>query len=65
MFYLKQRKDKLALKLETLVVSMEDLDYILAVEDYRDLYSMNCEDIQLFLKVLLRQTEYEKIIFDI
>lgn len=64
-FYLKQRKDKLALKLETLVVSMDKLDCIFSVEDYRDLYSLNCDDIRLFLKILLQQTEYEKVIFDI
>lgn len=64
-FYLKQRKEKLALKLETIVVSVENLDLILSVEDYRDLYSLSCEDIRRFLKVLLQQTEYERIVFDI
>lgn len=64
-FYLKQRKDKLALKLETLIVSVDGMDYIPAVEDYRDLYEMNCEDISLLLKVLLQQTGYEKTVFDI
>lgn len=64
-FYLKQRKDKLALKLETLVVTMEELDYLFAVEDYRDLYSVNCDDIRLLLKVLLQQTGYQRVIFDI
>lgn len=64
-FYLKQRKEKLALKLETIVVSVDEVDHILAVEDYRDLYSLSCEDIRCFLKVLLQQTEYERIVFDI
>lgn len=64
-FYLKQRKDKLALKLETLIISASELDYIMAVEDYRDLYAMDCEDVRFLLKILLQQTEYEKIIFDI
>lgn len=64
-FYLKQRKDKLALKLESIVVSVDALDYIFAVEDYRDLYSLSSEDIKRLLKALLRQTEYEKILFDI
>ncbi len=64
-FYLKQRKDRLALKLETLVVSREGLDYIYAVEDYRDLYSINGEDMDYLVKVLLQQTEYEKVVFDI
>ena len=64
-FYLKQRKEKLALKLETVVVSKERTDYIFAVEDYRDLYSLNCEDIHHFLEVLSQQADYETIIFDI
>lgn len=64
-FYLKQRKDKLSLKLESLVVSVDGLDYLLTVEDYRDLYSVNCDDMCLFLKVLLHQSEYEKVVFDI
>jgi hypothetical protein len=64
-FYLKQRKEKLALKLETIVISKNNLSMIPTVEDYRDLYSLNCEDIRHFLKVLLQQTEYGKIIFDI
>lgn len=64
-FYLKQRKEKLALKLETVVVSKERTDYIFAVEDYRDLYSLNSEDIRHFLEVLSQQADYETIIFDI
>jgi len=64
-FYLKQRKEKLALKLETVVTSKEGLDYIFAVEDYRDLYSLNCEDVFQFLEVLSQQTDYETVIFDI
>lgn len=64
-FYLKQRKEKLALKLETIIVSLGEADYILGVEDYRDLYSLSCEDIRRFLKVLFQYTEYERIVFDI
>lgn len=64
-FYLKQRKEKLALKLETVVIPLEELDVILAVEDYRDLYSLGCEEMRQLLKVLLQQTDYEKVIFDI
>lgn len=64
-FYLKQRKEKLALKLETIIAAIDGLDYIFAVEDYRDLYSLSCEDIRRFIKVLLQETEYEKVVFDI
>ena len=64
-FYLKQRKEKLALKLETVVTSKEGKDYIFAVEDYRDLYTLKWEDICQFLEVLSQQTDYETVIFDI
>lgn len=64
-FYLKQRKDKLAMKLESLISVIDGVRGILAVEDYRDLYQMTKEDMELFLDVLEKQTEYEKIIFDI
>lgn len=64
-FYLKQRKEKLALKLESLIYSVDGLDAIAAVEDYRDLYHMNQQDMEHFLKVLIHQTEYERLVFDI
>lgn len=64
-FYVKQRKEKLALKLESLTFSVERLDVISAVEDYRDLYYMNQEDVEYLLEVLLSQTDYEQIVFDI
>lgn len=64
-FYLKQRKEKLALKLETVIISQEGVDYIFSVEDYRDLYSLNREDICHFLEVLSHQTDYDSIVFDI
>lgn len=64
-FYLKQRKEKLALKLETVIASQEGVDYIFSVEDYRDLYSLNREDICHFFEVLSHQTDYDSIVFDI
>lgn len=64
-FYLKQRKEKLALKLETLVWSVQEAECIFAVEDYRDLHSLTVEDVQTFLEVLSVQTPYEAVVFDI
>jgi hypothetical protein len=64
-FYLKQRREKLALKLETVTVSQEEVDYIYAVEDCRDLYSLTSEDIHCFLEVLSQQTDYASVVFDI
>lgn len=64
-FYLRQKKEKLALKLETLVYQWAGADILSGVEDYRDLLSITREDIQSFLEILLGQTGYEKIFFDI
>ena len=64
-FYLRQKKEKLALKLETLVYPWEGVDILPGVGDYRDLFSITREDIQGLIEILLVQTEYEKIFFDI
>lgn len=64
-FYLQQRKDKLALKLDSLVYEWEQVDYLLAVENYRDLHQMTREDMACFLKILSEETSYEKFIFDV
>ena len=64
-FYLRQKKEKLALKLESLVYQWEGADILSGVEDYRDLLSITTEDMQKFLEILLGQTEYERIFFDI
>lgn len=64
-FYIKQKKDKLALKLESIVHENGEYSYILPVEDYRDLYSISTEDIELFINVLDKETAYEKVVFDV
>lgn len=64
-FYLKQRSEKLAWKLQPLIQERRGIDYIGPVEDYRDLYSLNREDIDLFLTVLAKETRYEQVIFDV
>lgn len=65
LFYLRQRKGKLALKLESILRKKGDLDCICSVNDYRDLYSLTKEDMTEFLQVLINQTEYGIFIFDI
>lgn len=64
-FYLKQRNVKLAWKLQPLIQERGGIDYIGPVEDYRDLYSLNREDIDLLLTVLAKETGYEQVIFDV
>lgn len=64
-FFLRQHREKVALKLESLVCHDNGLDYIAAVEDYRDLYSMTITDLQRLLVVLAEETMYSTIVFDI
>ncbi|MCD7826151.1 MAG: hypothetical protein LUH14_09365 [Clostridiaceae bacterium] len=64
-FYLKQKKEKLALKLDSLVFSKDGLDYIFAVEDFRDLYYLEEEETARFLEVLIQESVYQKLVFDI
>lgn len=64
-FFLRQHREKVAIKLESLVRHYEGLDYIAAVEDYRDLYSMTISDLQRLLGVLAEETVYTTIVFDI
>ncbi|MBR1742165.1 MAG: hypothetical protein IJ733_09935 [Lachnospiraceae bacterium] len=65
LFYLRQKRGKLALKLESVLYRKGDLACIFSVEDYRDLHSMTKEDMAEFLQVLQEQTEYEVFVFDI
>lgn len=64
-FYLKQRTEKLSLKVRMLIQQWEGVDYLYPVEDYRDLYSINREDVDRLLSVLAHETEYESVIFDV
>lgn len=64
-FYLQQRKEKLALKLDSLVYTWNQVDYLLAVENYCELYQMTKEDMKCFLQMLCYQTGYERLIFDV
>lgn len=64
-FYLRQHKEKIAVKLQSLIQNRDGIAVIRAVEDYRDLYSITPSDIQRLLHVLAEETEYEKIFFDI
>lgn len=64
-YYIKQRKDKLAFKLESITNHHKNgYNYILPVEDYRDLYSITPDDMEYFTDVLGRETMYDKIVFD-
>lgn len=65
LFYLRQRNGKLALKLESILYKKGALDCIFSVEDYRDLYSLTKDDMAELLQVLVNQTGYEILVFDI
>lgn len=64
-YYIKQKKDKLAFKLESVIKHHKDgYSYILPVEDYRDLYSISADDMEYFTDVLARGMMYDKVVFD-
>jgi len=65
-YYIKQKKDKLAFKLASIIKHHKDgYNYILPVEDYSDLYSISQEDMECFTDVLGREMMYEKVVFDV
>ncbi len=64
-YYIKQKKDKLAFKLGSIIKHHKDgYNYILPVEDYRDLYSISPEDMECFTDVLASGMMYDKVVFD-
>lgn len=64
-YYLQQRKEKLAIKLESIICEWEQLHCILAVENYHDLQQMTRADMERLLQILFDELYYEKVIFDI
>lgn len=64
-FYLKQKNERLALKLRQLVQTGNGMDHIRPVTDFRDLYSLCREDVDRLLTVIASETGYERVIFDI
>ncbi len=65
-YYIKQKKDKLAFKLGSIIKHhKEGYNYILPVGDYRDLYSILPEDMECFTDVLGSGMMYDKVVFDV
>lgn len=64
-FFLRQHREKISVKLDSLVKHTQGMYCIAAVDDYRDLYSMTISDLRCLLEVLSEETEYEKVVFDI
>lgn len=63
--FLRQRQEKTAVKLQSLIRRIGTIEGIAAVEDYRDLYELSAKDLERLLLVLAEDTEYEKVVFDI
>ena len=58
-FFLRQRQEKTAVKLQSLIRRIGTIEGIGAVEDYRDLYELSAKDLERLLLVLAEDTEYE------
>lgn len=64
-FYLKQKNERLSLKLRELIQAKNGIDHIRPVADFRDLYSLCREDVDRLLTVIAGETGYERVVFDI
>ena len=64
-YYLKQRKSNLAMKLQTLVRKEGNVDLLQPAGHYNDLYALEAQDIQLLIEELCGATAYDVVIFDI
>ncbi len=64
-YYLKQRKSNLAMKLQTLVRKEGNIDLLQPAGHYNDLYALDAQDVQLFIEELYSATAYDVVIFDI
>lgn len=64
-YYLKQRKSNLAMKLQTLVRKEGNVDLLQPAGHYNDLYALEVQDMQLLIEELYGATVYDVVIFDI
>lgn len=64
-YYVKEGKKNISYKLSTMIVKIDNIDYLLPVDHYEDLYQLEPMDMQKVLKVLIEESEYDYIIFDI
>jgi len=64
-FYIRQNKGKLGMKIQSLIQNYDSCDCLFPVDDYRDLYSMTDKDMTRLVNVLSEETDYDTIIFDI
>lgn len=65
MYYIRQGKENAALKLRSIVREYKGIDSIYPVEDYRDLYSMEEDDVKSLFGLLSHENMYGVIVFDI
>lgn len=63
-YYLKQNNPNIGDKINESIVKRDTLDYMEGVSFGHDLYELTAEDMDVWLKVLTEQTQYEIIIMD-
>lgn len=64
LFYIRQRKEKTPLKLQSLVQRQAEFDYLPAASDCRDLYSLQPGDVDFMLRMFAGKTPYERVYFE-
>jgi hypothetical protein len=63
-YYIKQRKPNISLKIKAMVQKLGRLDYLPPVDFYMDLFEMNIEDIQILMDEITKNSDYEVVIID-
>lgn len=64
-YYIKQRKSNLIVKLRTMVKKIGNIDYLLPADHFSDLYEMDKDDVEMLMYELKNHSDYDYIILDI
>lgn len=64
-YYIKQKKSDLAVQLKSMCWKIGEMDYLLPVDHYTDLYELNSADVYELIKELKNSCFYEAIVLDL
>jgi hypothetical protein len=64
-YYLKQNPTNIIAKMNPIIQKDNSLDYIQGVTFGTDLYELTAEDIKLWVQELIKETEYQVVIFNV
>ncbi len=64
-YFLKQNPTDLISKMNSIILKRNNLDYIEGVSFGPDLHELTADDINLWLREIIRNTDYEAVVFDV